>query len=409
MRTTTIKIAPLALGIIWLVGSWDAGLAAEKKYDPGASDTEIKIGNIMPYSGPASTWGEMGKIESAYFEKINAEGGVNGRKIKFISYDDAYSPPKTVEQARRLVENDQILLLFSPFGVPTNTAIHKYMNGKKIPQLFIGGGGSKWNDPKKFPWTMGFQPSFVDEGKAYARYVANAHPDGKIAVLYQHDDYGKDVLAGLKLGLGAKATMIVAEASYEVTEPTIDSQVVRLKASGADIFMNFAGPKFAAQAIRKIAELNWKPVHIVNIPSSQIGSVMKPAGLEISQGLISGGFVKDATDPGMADDQGVKNYLAFIKQYYPGADVTAGTNALGYILAQVMVHVLKAAGDDLTRENIMREAANIKDLEVDMLLPGIKVNTRPDEFAPVRSVQLRKLVGDRWVPFGPVIEAVDEK
>jgi branched-chain amino acid transport system substrate-binding protein len=406
MRSTVSGL--LVVAAVWLGGSAELSLAAEKKYDPGASDTEIKIGNTMPYSGPASVWGEMGKVEAAYFEKINAEGGVNGRSIKFISYDDAYSPSKTVEQTRRLVEYDQVLLLFSPFGVPTNTAIHKYMNAKRIPQLFVAGGGSKWNDPKNFPWTMGFQPSYLDEGRAYGKYVADTYPDGKIAVLYQHDDYGKNVLAGLKLGLGAKASMIVGEASYELAEPTIDSQIVRLKATGADIFMNFAGPKFAAQAIRKIAEINWKPVHIVNIPASQIGSVIKPAGLDISQGLISGGFVKDATDPSMADDPAVKKYLAFLKKYCPGADVTAGTNALAYILAQVMVHVLETAGDDLTRVNIMRQATSIKDLEVDMLLPGIKVNTGPDDFTPVKGIQLRRLSGERWQAFGPVLEAATE-
>lgn len=380
-------------------------LAEEKKYDAGVTDNEIKIGNIMPYSGQGSAWGLLGKAEAAYFDKVNAEGGVNGRKIKFISYDDAYSPPKTVEQARRLVENDEVLLLFSTFGVPTNTAIHKYLNARKVPQLFVGGGGSKWNDPKNFPWTMGFQPSFTSEGRAYGRYLAENHPDGRIAVLYQHDDYGKDILNGLKQGLGSKALMmVVAEASYEVSEPSIDSQVVKLKASGANIFVNFAGPKFAAQAIRKIAELGWKPVHILNIPSASIGSVIKPAGLDISQGIISGGFMKDASDPAMADDPGVKNYLAFLARYYPGADVTSTGNTQGYVMAQTMVQVLKQAGNDLTRENIMRQAANIRDLEVDMLLPGIKINTSADDFAPVRSIQLRRVSGERWQLFGNVIE-----
>ena len=379
--------------------------AGEKKYDTGASDTEIKIGNTMPYSGHGSAWGLLGKAEAAYFDKVNAEGGVNGRKIKFISYDDAYSPPKTVEQVRRLVENDEVLLLFSTFGVPTNTAIHKYMNAKKVPQLFVGGGGSKWNDPKNFPWTMGFQPSFLNEGRVYAQYLAANHPGGKIAVLYQNDDYGKDILSGLKQGLGAKASMIVAESSYEVSVPSVDSQVVGLKASGADIFMNFAGPKFAAQAIRKVAELDWKPIHILNIPAASIGSVIKPAGFDISQGIISGGFLKDATDPAMADDAGVKAYVAFLDKYYPGADVTATGNTQGYIMAQTMVQVLKQAGDNLTRDNIMRQAASLKSLELDMLMPGIKISTGPDDFAPIKSVQLRRLVGERWQPFGQVIEA----
>ena len=379
--------------------------AGEKKYDTGATDTEIKIGNTMPYSGPGSAWGLIGKAEAAYFDKVNAEGGVNGRKINFISYDDAYSPPKTVEQVRRLVENDEVLLLFSTFGVPTNTAIHKYMNAKKVPQLFVGGGGSKWNDPKNFPWTMGFQPSFLNEGRVYGQYLAANHPGGKIAVLYQHDDYGKDILTGLKQGLGTKASMIIAEASYEVSVPTVDSQVVGLKASGADIFMNFAGPKFAAQAIRKIAELGWKPVHILNIPAASIGSVIKPAGFDISQGIISGGFLKDATDPAMANDPGVKAYLAFLEKHYPGADVTATGNTQGYVMAQTMVQVLKQAGDNLTRENVMRQAAGMKGLELDMLMPGIKISTGPDDFAPIKSMQLRRLVGERWQPFGQVIEA----
>jgi branched-chain amino acid transport system substrate-binding protein len=395
-------LAAIAVAIVAMAG---AATAEEKKYDTGATDTEIKIGNTMPYSGQGSGWGSLGRSEAAYFDKVNAEGGVNGRKIKFISYDDAYSPPKTVEQARKLVENDEVLLLFSPFGVPTNTAIHKYMNSKKVPQLFVGGGGSKWNDPRNFPWTMGFQTSFLNEGKAYGQYLAANHPDGKIAVLYQHDDYGKDILSGLKQGLGSKGSMIVSELSYEVSEPTVDSQVVQLKTSGADIFMNFAGPKFAAQAIKKVAELNWKPIHILNIPSASIGAVLKPAGLDISQGIISGAFLKDAGDPELADDAGVKNYLAFVQKYYPGADVKDIGNVQGYVMAQVMVHVLKQAGNELTRENIMHQAANIKGLEVDMLLPGIKVNTGPADYAPVKSIQLRKFTGERWEAFGPVIEA----
>jgi ABC-type branched-subunit amino acid transport system substrate-binding protein len=402
---TTFGLKHAAYAAAFAISVCGAALAGEKKYDTGATDTEIKIGNTMPYSGQGSAWGLLGKAEAAYFDKVNAEGGVNGRTIKFISYDDAYSPPKTVEQTRRLVESDEVLLLFSMFGVPTNTAIHKYVNARKIPHLFVGGGGSKWNDPKNFPWTMAFQPSFLNEGRVYGQYLAANHPGGKIAVLYQHDDYGKDILNGLKQGLGDKASMIISEASYEVSVPTVDSQVVQLKASGADIFMNFAGPKFAAQAIRKIAELNWKPVHILNIPSASIGTVIKPAGFDISQGIISGGFLKDPTDPAMADDPGVKAYLAFVEKYYPGADVTSTANAQGYVMAQTMVEVLKQAGDDLTRQNIMRQAANIRNLEVDMLLPGIKVNTGPEDFAPVKSMQLRRLVGERWQAFGPVIEA----
>ena len=401
---TILKFLSMTFAAIIVLASSTA-MAGGKKYDTGATDTEIKIGNTMPYSGPGSAWGLIGKAEAAYFDKVNAEGGVNDRKINFISYDDADSPPKTVEQVRRLVENDEVLLLFSTFGVPTNTAIHKYMNAKKVPQLFVGGGGSKWNDPKNFPWTMGFQPSFLNEGRVYGQYLAANHSGGKIAVLYQHDDYGKDILTGLKQGLGAKASMIIAEASYEVSVPTVDSQVVGLKASGADIFMNFAGPKFAAQAIRKIAELGWKPVHILNIPAASIGSVIKPAGFDISQGIISGGFLKDATDPAMANDPGVKAYLAFLEKYYPGADVTATGNTQGYVMAQTMVQVLKNAVYNRTRENVMRQAASLKGLELDMLMPGIKISTGPDDFAPIKSMQLRRLVGERWQPFGQVIEA----
>jgi len=363
----------------------------------------------MPYSGQGSAWGQIGKAEAAYFDKVNAEGGVNGRKIKFISYDDAYSPPKTVEQVRKLVESDEVLLLFSPFGVPTNNAIHKYLNSKKVPQLFVGGGGSKWNDPKDFPWTMAFQPSFLSEGTVYGEYIAANYPNGKIAAIYQNDDYGKEIMEGLRRGLGDKAGMIVAQTSYEVSQPTVESQIVQLKSSGADIFMNFAGPKFAAQAIRKIAELGWKPVQILNIPATSIGSVIKPAGFDISQGLISGGFMKDATDPAMADDPGVKDYLAFIAKYYPGADVTTALNTQGYLMAQLLVRVLKRAGNDLTRENIMRQAGNIKDLELDMLPPGIKINTGPDDFAPIESMQLRRLMGERWEPFGPVIRVGNDR
>nr|WP_152977818.1 ABC transporter substrate-binding protein [Bradyrhizobium pachyrhizi] len=382
--------------------------AAEKKYDSGATDAEIRIGNTMPYSGQGSAWGQMGRAEAAYFDKVNAEGGINGRKIKFISYDDGYSPPKTVEQARKLVESDEVLLLFGTFGVPTNTAIHKYMNAKKMPQLFVGGGGSKWNDPKNFPWTTAWQPSFLDEGTVYGRYVAANHPGGKIAVIYQNDDYGKDILEGLKRGLGDKVGMIVAAMSYEVSQPTIESQVVQLKASGADIFMNFCGPKFAAQAIRKIAELGWKPVQIVNIPASSIGSVIKPAGFDVSQGIITGGFMKDPTDPAMADDAGLKSYLKFIAEYYPSADISSGLNTQGYLMAQTLVHVIRMAGDDLTRENIMRQAANIKDLKLDMLQSGITITTGPDDFAPIEAMQLRRLVGERWEVFGPIVHVGNE-
>ena len=380
---------------------------AQTRYDPGASDTSIKIGNTMPYSGAGSAWSLIGRAEQAYFDKINAEGGINGRKIEFLSYDDAYSPPKTVEQVRRLIESDEVLLLFSTFGVPTNTAIHKYVNARGVPHLFIGGGGSKWNDPSHYPWSMGFQPSFRLEGAAYGRHLALTRPDSKIAVLYQNDDYGKDILDGLKRGLGDRQSMIVAAEPYEISEPTIETRVVKLKASGADVFMNFAGPKFAAQAIRKVAALDWHPVHFLNLASASVGSVVKPAGLEFAQGLISGGYLKDATDPALADDEGVKSYLAFLSQYYSRGDVSSTSNTQGYLAAQTMAHVLKQAGDDLTRANVMRVASSIQPLQLDMLLPGIVVSTSPNDFAPVKTIQLRRFAGERWVPFGPLLHMDD--
>ena len=294
------------------------GALAQKKYDTGATDTEIKIGNIMPYSGPASAYGTIGKTEAAYFKKINDEGGINGRKINFISYDDAYSPPKTVEQARKLVESDEVLLVFNSLGTPPNSAIQKYMNAKKVPQLFVATGATKWNDPKNFPWTMGWQPNYQSEAQIYAKYILKNKPDAKIAVLYQNDDYGKDYLKGLKDGLGDKAaSMIVAEESYETTEPTIDSHIVKLKSTGADVFFNVTTPKFAAQAIKKIAEIGWKPVHFLNNVSASVGSVLKPAGFENSQDIISAAYLKDATDTQWNDDTGMKEFDAFMKKYFP--------------------------------------------------------------------------------------------
>ncbi|WP_407177143.1 ABC transporter substrate-binding protein [Bradyrhizobium sp. STM 3562] len=379
---------------------------AQGKYDTGASDTEIKIGNIMPYSGPASAYGVIGRTEAAYFNKINAEGGINGRKINFISYDDGYSPPKTVEQARKLVESDEVLLIFNSLGTPPNSAIQKYMNAKKVPQLFVATGATKWNDPKDFPWTMGWQPNYQSESRIYAKYILKDHPNGKIAVLYQNDDYGKDYLKGLKDGLGAKAgSMIVAEESYETTEPTIDSHIVTLKASGADIFFNVTTPKFAAQAIRKIAEIGWKPVHFLNNVSVSIGSVMKPAGFENDQGIISSAYLKDPTDPQWKDDAGMKEWSAFLDKYFPDANRSDINVVYGYTVAQGLVHVLKACGNDLTRANVMKQAANIRDLELGMFLPGVKVNTSPTDFAPISQLQLERFKGDSWERFGDVISS----
>ncbi|PDT71468.1 ABC transporter substrate-binding protein [Bradyrhizobium sp. C9] len=378
--------------------------AAQKKYDIGASDSEIKIGNIMPYSGAASAYGVIGKTEEAYFRKINAEGGINGRKITYISYDDAYTPPKTVEQARKLVESDEVLLIFNSLGTPPNSAIQKYMNQKKVPQLFVATGATKWNDPREFPWTMGWQPNYQSESIIYAKYILKNKPDAKIAVLYQNDDYGKDYLKGFKDGLGAKAaSMIVAEDSYEVTEPTIDSHIVRLKASGADVFFNITTPKFAAQAIKKNAELNWHPLHFLNNVSGSIGSVIKPAGFENAQDIISSQYFKDPTDPQWKTDKAMIAWNEFLDKYYPEANRADASVMYAYIVSQGLVHVLKACGDDLTRENVMKQAASIRDYEPGGLLPGVKVNTSATDFAPLSQLQLIRFKGQTWERFGEIL------
>jgi len=378
--------------------------AAQKKYDIGATDTEIKIGNIMPYSGPASAYGVIGKTEEAYFRKINAEGGINGRKITFVSYDDAYSPPKTVEQARKLVESDEVLMIFNPLGTPPNSAIQKYMNQKKVPQLFVATGATKWNDPKEFPWTMGWQPNYQSESQIYAKYILKNHPNAKIAVLYQNDDYGKDYLKGFKDGFGAKASsLIVMEESYEVSEPTIDSHIVKLRSTGADVFFNITTPKFAAQAIKKNMEIGWKPLHFLNNVSASIGSVIKPAGFENAQDIISSNYLKDPTDPQWKTDKGMIAWNEFLDKYYPEANRADASVMYAYTVAQGLVHVLKACGDDLTRENIMKQAASIRDLELDGLLPGIKVNTSATDFAPISQLQLMKFKGETWDRFGEIL------
>ncbi len=377
------------------------------KYGPGASDTEIKIGNTNPYSGPASAYGTIGRAIEAYFKKINDEGGINGRKIVFISYDDGYSPPKTVEQVRRLVEQDEVLFLFQTLGTPTNTAIWKYVNQKKIPHIFVATGATKWGDPEGHPWTMGWQPNYQTEGKIYAAYILKHLPNAKIGILYQNDDYGKDYVKGLKDGLGDKAkTMIVSEQTYEVTDPTVESQIVNLKSSGADVFFNVTTPKFAAQAIKKVADIGWKPTHFLNNVSVSVEAVLKPAGFEASKGIISAFYLKDPDDPQWKDDPGRLEWLKWMQKYYPEGNVHDSFNVYAYSVAQTLVHVLKQAGDDLTRENIMRQAANIKDLELPMLLPGIKINTSPTDFYPIEQLQLAKFDGERWVLFGEVIGAV---
>src|SRR5271163_3830459 len=358
MLAKELRIAALATAVLAVASS---GALAQKKYDTGATDTEIKIGNIMPYSGPASAYGVIGKTEEAYFKKINAEGGINGRKINFVSYDDGYSPPKAVEQARKLVESDEVLLVFNPLGTPSNSAIQKYLNAKKVPQLFVATGATKWNDPKDFPWTMGWQPSYQSEAHIYAKYLIKEKPDAKIAVLHQNDDFGKDYLKGLKDGLGAKSSMITAEESYETTEPTIDNHIVKLKATGADVFFNVTTPKFAAQAIKKVAEIEWKPLHFLNNVSASVGSVLKPAGFDNSQGIISAAYLKDASDPQWNNDPGMKDFLAFLAKDFSEGDKLDQSTIVGYSAAQTLVQVLKQCGDDLTRENVMKQAANLRD------------------------------------------------
>jgi branched-chain amino acid transport system substrate-binding protein len=379
------------------------GALAQKKYDTGANDKEIKVGNIMPYSGPASAYGTIGKAEAAYFKMVNEQGGINGRKVNFISVDDGYSPPKTVEMARKLVEQDEVLLVFQPLGTPPNSAIHKYMNAKKVPQLFVATGATKWNDPKGNPWTMGWQPNYQTEGTIYAQYVLKNKPNAKIAILYQNDDYGKDYLKGFRDGLGGKTNLIVKEVSYEVSDPTVDSQMVQLQASGADVFFNITTPKFAALAIRKAYDLGWKPLHFLNNVSASVGSVLVPAGLEKAVGLISTQYIKDPTDPQWAKDPAVLAWREFMAKYYPEGDLKDASNIYGYTVASTLAQVLKQCGDNLTRENVMKQAASLKDFRVETMLPGIKMNTSASDFAPIESVQLIKFDGKEWVRFGDVM------
>jgi branched-chain amino acid transport system substrate-binding protein len=397
-----LRIAALSTAIVAFAATGGTAFA-QKKYDTGATDTEIKIGNIMPYSGPASAYGVIGKTEEAYFKKINAEGGINGRKINFISYDDGYSPPKAVEQARKLVESDEALLVFNPLGTANNTAIQKYMNSKKVPQLFVATGATKFNDPKDFPWTMGWQPSYQSEAHIYAKYLMKEKPDAKIAVFYQNDDFGKDYLKGLKDALGAKASMITAEESYETSEPTIDNHIVKLKAAGADVFISITTPKFAAQAIKKLAEIDWKPMHIVSNVSSSVGGVMKPAGFENAQGILSAAYAKDGADPQWDNDPGMKKFFAFLEKYYPEGNKLDGSVVYGYGAAQTMVKVIEMCGDNLTRENVMKQAASLKDFAPDTLLPGVKINTSATDFAPIEQLQMQRFKGEKWDLFGDII------
>jgi branched-chain amino acid transport system substrate-binding protein len=392
--------------ILALVAALGLPASQAQAADPGVTATEIKIGNTNPYSGGASAYGTIGKVIGAYFKKVNDDGGINGRKINYITYDDGYSPPKAVEMVRKLVEQDQVLLVFNPLGTPSNTAIQKYMNEQKVPQLFVATGATKWGNPKEYPWTMGWQPTYQAEGHIYAQYILKNIPNAKVGILLQNDDYGKDYVKGLKDGLGdAAKKMIIMEQTYEVTDPTVDSQIVNLKGSGANVFFNVTTPKFAAQAIKKANEIGWKPVHFLNNVSSSVGSVLKPAGLEASKDLITTLYLKDPTDPQWKNDKGYKDWLAFMQKYYPEGNTTDGFNVYGYNTAQGLVHVLKQAGADLSRANVMKQAASIKNLELPMLLPGIKVNTSPTDFYPIEQEQLAKFTGEIWQPFGEIYDA----
>ena len=375
---------------------------AQKKYDPGATDKEIKLGHAIPYSGNFSAYGTIGKAIGAYFDKVNAEGGINGRMVKFITLDDGYNPAKTVEVARKLVEEDEVLLMFQTLGTPSNSAIHKYMNTKKVPQLFVATGATKWGDPKNFPYTMGFQPNYQSEGKIYAMHLLETKPNAKVGILYQNDDYGKDYLKGFEDGLGDKAkTMIVSKVTYEGSDPTVDSQIISLKASGADTFFNITTPKFAAQAIKKSADIGWKPVHYLNSVSSSVASVLVPAGVDNAVGIYTANYIKDPTDPQFQKGKEWDDWLAWMKKYQPNANLTDNFNVYGYTVAQLMTHVLKQAGDNLTRDNVMKQAASL-DLTLPMLLPGVNVKTGPDDFYPIEREQLGRFDGKTWVLFGKV-------
>jgi branched-chain amino acid transport system substrate-binding protein len=398
-RRRILAAAPAALALAMP----RLGLAA-KQYGPGVTDTEIKIGNTGPYSGPASSYGTIPKAEAAYYKMINDQGGVNGRKINFISYDDAYSPPKTVEQVRKLVEQDNVLFCAGTLGTPTNSAIWHYMNQKKVPQLFVATGATKWDDPKGHPWTIGWQPNYQSEGRVYAAYILKEKPNGKIGVLYQNDDFGKDYVKGVKDGLGDKAkSMVIVEASYETTDPTVESQVVDMKSKGVDVFVNTAIPKFAAQAIRKAAETGWKPLHVLSSIGNSVAATLKPAGLENAKDLVSDFYLKDPTDTQWKDDAGFKQWLAFMGKYYPEGDKSDAGNVYGPSNSATVVQVLKQCGDELTRENVMKQAASLHDFTVPMLLPGIKINTSPTDFAPVKQVQMGRFDGTQWRLFGPLI------
>jgi branched-chain amino acid transport system substrate-binding protein len=399
-----LKIAGSLLAAGLLSAATATGAIAQKAYDAGASDSEIKIGNIMPYSGPASAYSVIGKTFSAYFKMVNEQGGINGRKVNFISYDDGYSPPKTVEQTRKLVENDEVLLMFGILGTSGNSAIHKYLNTKKIPHLFLATGASKWGDPQNFPRTMAFVPNYQNEARIYAQYIMKNHPNAKIGILYQNDDFGKDYLIGLRDGLGAKASMIVSEAPFEVTAPTVDSQIVQIKSANADVLLTIATPKFAAQSIRKVAEVGWRPVHIVSNVSSSVNSVMKPAGFENAQGVLSAVYLKDANDAQWKNDPGMKEWSGFMDKYLPDGDKNDGFTVYGYAVGKTMVEVLKKCGDNLTRENVLKQATKL-DIELGQLLPGIRLKSSPTDYDLIKQLQMQRFQGSSWELFGPLLSA----
>ncbi len=398
MKLTSIACVLYGAAVLSLSGT----ALAQKKYDPGASDTEIVIGAIHPYSGPASAYGAIGKAIGAYFDKVNADGGINGRKIRYIPLDDGYNPAKTVEQARKLVEQEEALLVFNPLGTASNTAIQKYMNDKKVPHLFVATGATKWGDPKNFPWTMAWQPSYQAEARIFAQHILETKPNAKIAILYQNDDYGRDYLKGFEDGLGDKAkALIVSKVTYEVTDPTIDSQIVTLKGTGADVFFNITTPKFAAQAIKKVAEVGWKPTHYLNNVSASVGSVLTPAGLDNSKDIITAQYIKDPTDPQFQKGKEWDDYVAWFKKYNANANLADGFNVYGYTVAQGLVQVLKAAGDNLTHANVMKQAASMN-MTLPMLLPGVNVKTAADDYFPIERQQLARFDGKTWVLFGKV-------
>jgi ABC-type branched-subunit amino acid transport system substrate-binding protein len=400
MRNDVLGLAAVAMAAALAMAS----AQAQKHYDTGATDTEIKVGQTVPFSGPASAYATVGKAQAAYMKMINDQGGVNGRRINLIQYDDAYSPPKTVEQVRKLVDGDEVLLTFQIIGTAPNAAVQKYLNAKKIPQLFAATGAARFTDPKHFPWTMGFNPNYFVEGRIYGQYILREHPDAKVGVLYQNDDLGKDYLSGLKAGLGDKAaTMVVAEVSYELSDPTIDSQILRIKDAGADLFFSATTPKQAAQAIKKIAELGWHPLHILDINANSVGAVMKPAGLDASKGIISVGYAKDPSEPAAKDDPGMQRYFAFMEKYFPDGDRNSNLNIYGYITAQLLIEVLKQCGDDLTRDNVLKQATHLSNVELDLLLPGITVTTSPTDYRVNKQLQMMRFDGERWEKMGSIV------